>query len=144
MNGTSIPRSPDGVPAAPGRGTVMSALRRAGRVAAGMLPAAVLARLGMPALAAVVFLAVLALGAACWVIASGDRSDRVTRMIYARHGDARSLVPGSTAAPGTRFPPSASAGPLRAEAVPGPTGPEAGRAVLCADLDEGRSCGDQR
>jgi len=59
----------------------------------------VLARLGMPALAAVVFLVVLALGAACWVIADGDRSDRVTRMIYARHGNARSLVPRSTAAP---------------------------------------------
>jgi len=77
----------------------VSALRRAGRVAAGMLPAAVLVRLGTPALAAAVFLAVLALMAACWVIASGDRSDRVIRMIYARHGDARSLVAGSPAAP---------------------------------------------
>jgi hypothetical protein len=77
----------------------MSALRRAGRVAVGLLPTAVLARLGMPALATVVFLAVLALGAACWVIASDDRSDRVTRMIYARNGDARYLVPGSPAAP---------------------------------------------
>jgi hypothetical protein len=64
----------------------MSAVRRAGRAAAGLLPAAALARLGVPALAAVVFLAVLALGAACWVIANGDRSDRVTRMIYARRG----------------------------------------------------------
>lgn len=77
----------------------MSALRRAGRVAAGMLPAAVVARLGMPALAAAVFLAVLALGAACWIIANGDRSDRLTRMIYARHGDARSLIPAPPAAP---------------------------------------------
>jgi len=77
----------------------MSTLRGAGRVAAGMLPAAVLARLGLPALAAAVFLAVLALGAACWIIASNDRSDRVTRMIYARRADARSLGPGSPGSP---------------------------------------------
>jgi len=40
-----------------------------------MLPAAVLARLGMPALAALVFLTVLAVAVACWVISNGDRSD---------------------------------------------------------------------
>jgi hypothetical protein len=77
----------------------MSALKRAGRVTAGIVPAAALARLGLPALAAVVFLGVLALGAACWVIASSDRSDRVTRMIYARRGDGRSLGPGSPGSP---------------------------------------------
>ena len=38
-----------------------------------MLPAAVLARFGMPALAALVFLAV---AVACWVISNGDRSDQ--------------------------------------------------------------------
>ncbi len=95
-------------------------------MAAGLLPAAALARLGLPALAAAVILAVAALGAACWVIASGDRSDRVTRMIYARHGDARSLTSRPPAAParasrrrparaaGTRpgtDPPDATAGP---------------------------------
>ena len=31
---------------------------------------------------------------ACWVISNGDRSGRVTRLIYARHGDARCLPPG--------------------------------------------------
>jgi hypothetical protein len=62
-------------------------------VAAGMLPAAVLARPGMPAIAALVFLAVLAVAMACWVISNGDRSGRVTRMIYVRHGDARCLPP---------------------------------------------------
>ena len=30
------------------------------------------------------------LGVTCWVIGSDDGSDRVTRMIYARHGEARS------------------------------------------------------
>jgi hypothetical protein len=65
--------------------------------AAGLLPAALLARLGVPALAALVFLAVLVLGVACWIIDSGDRSDRVTRMILARRGDARCLAPGPSA-----------------------------------------------
>jgi hypothetical protein len=95
----------------------MSALRRAARVVAGVLPAAVLARLGMPVLAAVVFLAVLALGAACWVIASDDRSDRVTRMIYARRGDARSLIPGAPGSPARAARRPAARGPLRARST---------------------------
>jgi hypothetical protein len=74
---------------------VKSALKHVGRVMTGMLSAAVLARLDMPALAAAGSLAVLVLGVTCWVtcwvIDSGERSDRVTRMIYARHGDARCL-----------------------------------------------------
>jgi hypothetical protein len=78
---------------------MMSAARRAGWMTAGLLPAAALARLGLPALAAAVILAGAALGVACWVIASDDRSDRVTRMIYARHGDARSLTSRPPAAP---------------------------------------------
>ena len=90
---------------------------------AGMLPAAALARLGVPALAAVVFLAVLTLGAACWVITSSDRSDRVTRMIYARHGDARSLVPRSPAAPAhaPRRKPARAAGSRHGAGPPGYT-----------------------
>jgi len=57
-----------------------------------MLPAAFLGRLGMPALAALVFLAVLALAVICWIIASGERCDRVNRMMLARRGDARCLA----------------------------------------------------
>ncbi|MGH3223050.1 MAG: hypothetical protein ACRDPY_30905 [Streptosporangiaceae bacterium] len=79
--------------------SIVSILRRAGRAAAGILPAAALARLGMPALVAVVFLAVLVLGAAYWIIANGDRADRVTRMIYARHGDAKTLAQGAPSSP---------------------------------------------
>jgi hypothetical protein len=75
---------------------VKSALRHAGRAAAGMLPAALLVRLGMPALAALVFLAVLVLGVICWIIGSPDRSDRVTRMMLARRGDATCLEPGTS------------------------------------------------
>jgi hypothetical protein len=37
-----------------------------------MLPAAVLARPGMPATAALVLLAVLAVAMACWVISNGE------------------------------------------------------------------------
>ena len=68
-----------------------NALKHAGKVAAGMLPAALLAGLGITALGALVFLAVLVLGVVCWIISSGDRSDRVTRMILARWGDASCL-----------------------------------------------------
>jgi hypothetical protein len=75
-----------------------NALKQAGKVAAGLLPAAFLAGLGTPALAALVFLAVLILGKICWIIGSGDRSDRVTRMILARWGDASCLAPATAAA----------------------------------------------
>lgn len=40
-------------------------LRRAGRVAAGVVPAALVARLGLPALGTLVLLAVLGVWAAC-------------------------------------------------------------------------------
>ena len=56
-----------------------------------LLPAALLLRLGIPALGALVFLAVLVLGVICWIIGSADRSDRVTRMMLARRGDATCL-----------------------------------------------------
>ncbi len=59
-----------------------------------MLPVAVLVRLGMPALAALVFLAVLMLGVICWIISSPDRSERVARMLLARRGNARCLEAG--------------------------------------------------
>jgi uncharacterized membrane protein len=41
--------------------------------------AAVLAGVGLPALGAVVFLAVAVLAVLCWVIASGERADRSAR-----------------------------------------------------------------
>jgi len=84
---------------------VKGTLRHARRAAAVVLPAGLLAQLGMPALAALVFLAVLALAAGCWVISNDGRSDRVTRMILARRGDARSLAPqppATTSLPGSR------------------------------------------
>ena len=70
-----------------------SALTLTGRAAAGILPAAALAKLGIPALAALVFLGVLVLGVICWIISDQGRSDRVNRMLLARRGNARCLVP---------------------------------------------------
>lgn len=66
-------------------------VKYAGRAAAGALPAALVAEVGMPALGAVVFLAILVVRVICWIIGSGDCSERVTRMILARTGapDAR-------------------------------------------------------
>ena len=69
------------------------AVKSSGRLVAGLLPATLLLRLGMPALAALVLLAVLLLGVICWIIGSGDRSDRVYRMMLAGRGDARCLTP---------------------------------------------------
>lgn len=61
------------------------------------MPAAVLAQLGMPALAALVFLAVLVLGVICWITSNQDRSDRVTRMMLARRDDTKCLEPSASA-----------------------------------------------
>jgi hypothetical protein len=76
---------------------VKGALMHARRAAAGMLSAGLLAGLGRPAIVGLVFVAVLVLGVVCWVIGSGVRSERVTRMILARRGDAGCLAPGQAA-----------------------------------------------
>jgi hypothetical protein len=71
----------------------MNALKRAGRIAAGVLPAAVLVRLGLPALAALVLLGVLVLVLICWIISNGDRSERAARLMLALHGKTSCLAP---------------------------------------------------
>jgi hypothetical protein len=53
---------------------------------AGVIPVAAAVRLGLPALGALVFLAVLVLLAACWVIGSQARTDRVSQILLARRG----------------------------------------------------------
>jgi hypothetical protein len=68
------------------------------RAVAGAVPAALVAGLGMPALGALVFLAACLLAVACWVIASGERTDRVRQLMLARHGQAGGPAP-ETAAP---------------------------------------------
>lgn len=74
-----------------------SAPKRASWTVAGALPAGLLARPGMPVLATLVFLGVLVLGVACWIIGSHDRSERVTRLLLARRGDPACLAQGPSA-----------------------------------------------
>ncbi len=74
----------------------MTMLRHASKVAAGVLPAALVARLGLPALGALVFLALVFLAAGCWVVRSRARTDRVSRMLLALRGNANCLGPGTT------------------------------------------------
>jgi hypothetical protein len=71
----------------------MNTLKRAGRTAAGVLSAGLLARLGLPALAALVLLGVFLLVVICWIISNGDRSDRAARMMLALRGKASCLAP---------------------------------------------------
>jgi len=102
-----------------------NALRHAGQAVAGVLPAAILARLGVPALATVVFLIVLVLAVACWIINSDDRTGRVARMMLAKQGDARCLGTGApTPSPPTPLPTSSFS--VREE-VPPPVRPHQAR-----------------
>jgi hypothetical protein len=76
--------------------TVMM-LRQAGKAAAGLVPASLVAGLGVPALAALVFLATLMLAVGCCIISSDDRTDRVSRILDARRGNIRSPDPDASA-----------------------------------------------
>jgi hypothetical protein len=73
------------------------------RVGAGVVPVAQLARLGLPALASVAFLAAAVLAAACWVIGSRDRCERAARLLLAARGNASALAP-PPSAPSPRLP----------------------------------------
>ncbi len=79
-------------------------VRRVGRVAAGIVPAAALARLALPILGAVVFLAILVAAVACWVINNDARADRATRILSAWHDGIRFPEPGAPviSPPGSR------------------------------------------
>lgn len=75
----------------------MTVARHVGKVAAGVLPTALVARLGLPALGALVFLALVFLATGCWVVRSRARTERVSRLLLAWRGDASCLCPGTTA-----------------------------------------------
>ncbi len=77
----------------------MSITRKASRIVAGILPMAVLARLGLPALAAAIFLCVLTAGVACWLFSNDARTNRVSRVLLAWRGNPDSLSTGGPAAP---------------------------------------------
>jgi len=70
---------------------MMAVIRRAGKVAAGAVPAALVAGLGLPALGVLVFVAVLAAGVCCWMVHSDARTDRVSRVLLAWRGNAGCL-----------------------------------------------------
>jgi hypothetical protein len=83
---------------------VMAVFRRAGKVMARLVPAVLVARLGLAALGALVFLAVLVAGVACWVVCDDARTNLVSRLLLAWRGDASCLGPGGTAAPSSVAP----------------------------------------
>lgn len=76
-------------------GVVMTVIRHIGKVATGALPAILVAGLGLPALGSLVFMAVLVLAVACWVLSSEDRTARLSRVLLALRGNARCLPRGS-------------------------------------------------
>jgi hypothetical protein len=83
---------------------VTAVRRRAGKVAVGIAPAALMARLGLPALGALVFLAVLAAGVACWMLGSDARAARVSQVLLAWRGNPGCSPPGNHATPGPPAP----------------------------------------
>jgi hypothetical protein len=77
-----------------------STLRRAAHVVAGAIPVAFLARLGVPTLGALVFLVIVGIAVACWVIGSPDRTERVSRLLLACRGNVACLQARHTAKQG--------------------------------------------
>jgi hypothetical protein len=76
----------------------MAVLRTAGKAVAAVIPAAQLARLGLPALLGVIGLAVLVLAAVCWILASDARCENAAKVLRACRGVA-TAVPVSAPAP---------------------------------------------
>jgi hypothetical protein len=77
---------------------MMAVLRAAGWAAAVAVPAAQLARLGLPALLAVCGLAVLVLTLACWVLGSDARCERAAKILRAWRGTPVSAATAPTSA----------------------------------------------
>jgi hypothetical protein len=74
-------------------------LRHVGKVAAGIIPAAALARLGLPALGTLIFLAVLGAGVTCWLLGSDARTARISQVLLAWRGNPGSPPPDNPALP---------------------------------------------
>jgi hypothetical protein len=72
---------------------VTAVLRWAGKPAAGIAPAALVVRLGLPALGALVFLAA---GTTRWLLGSDARAERVSRVLLAWRGNSGCLTSGNT------------------------------------------------
>src|SRR5689334_248611 len=70
-----------------------------GKAAAGPVPAALVAGLGPPAPGTLVLLAVITLGAACWILRNDARTDRVSPVLPAWPGNAGCLTRDSAVPP---------------------------------------------
>jgi hypothetical protein len=95
---------------------VVTTLRYAGKAVAVIVPVSQLARLGLPALIVLGFLAILILAISCWIIASDDRSSRMARLMLAARG--RPAVPARRPPRRLELAPSHAAGPDEASAEP--------------------------
>jgi hypothetical protein len=62
-------------------------LRRAAKALTPLTAAGVTAAFGYPAIATAACLIIFTLTAACWIINSNERTERLTRIILARHGN---------------------------------------------------------
>jgi hypothetical protein len=93
-------------------GAVMAVLRHTGKVAGGAVSAVLVARSGLPGLVALVFLAILVIGVACWILLSDARADRVSRVLLAWRGDVGCLARDGA------VPPSAPAAQPRRRLLP--------------------------
>ena len=101
---------------------IRAVFRRVAKLAAGAVPAALVAGLGLPALGALVFLAIPVAGIACWVFGSDARANRVSRVLLAWRGNPGLPGPGRrrpAARPGAATAPPAPAAPF----VSRPSGP---------------------
>lgn len=79
------------------RPALTTMLSHTGKVAAGVLSAALIARLGWPALGVLTLLVALAAGLVCWVLSSDARAARVARILTAWHGGITSAEPDAPA-----------------------------------------------
>jgi phage-related minor tail protein len=70
---------------------VATVVGHVGRGVGAAVSAVAVARMGLPALGALVGLAVLSAGVVCWVIASSERTERVSRLLLAGRGNAKCL-----------------------------------------------------
>ena len=105
---------------------------------------ALLAELGMPALGALVFLVIVVLAVICWVIASGDRTDRVSQMMLARRGEASFVAPGTAAASTTVGCPGRAPGPPHSGHAQAPPPEQARRPVSVRGSSTGHLAGRRR
>jgi hypothetical protein len=69
------------------------ALLHVSRAVTGVLSAALVGKAGIPVLAVLGCLTVLVIAVVCWIVNSQDRSMNLSRILFARRGDARCLDP---------------------------------------------------